>query len=198
MGVAKVLFSEDKAVSGFASDLVLDIKFLGRDCGSERDYDLLFPAPEGFSLPLIGVAAGSEVSLSLNLRVVSEGVLASGVVEACVRGECGRCLEIFEYPLQLRLHEFFIYAGNTSFGEDENNVREIQNSCIDFKPVLRDAIIGSLPFQPVCEKTCLGLCVQCGFLLKQDSQHSHEVFDPRWKALSGLNEENLLNKREES
>lgn len=45
----------------------------------------------------------------------------------------------------------------------------------------------SLPFQPVCQEDCLGLCPQCGVRLLDNPGHEHEApVDPRWAALAGL------------
>jgi uncharacterized protein len=48
-------------------------------------------------------------------------------------------------------------------------------------------VVLSLPFQPVCQDDCLGLCPQCGVRLLDNPGHEHEApIDPRWAALAGL------------
>lgn len=59
---------------------------------------------------------------------------------------------------------------------------------IDLEPVLRDAVVTALPFQPVCKEDCAGLCSECGMNLNEDPEHHHEVLDPRWAALAGLSD----------
>ena len=66
---------------------------------------------------------------------------------------------------------------------------EVRDETIDLEPMLRDAVITQLPFQPVCREDCQGLCAQCGARLEDDPGHHHEVLDPRWSALSGLLEQ---------
>jgi len=45
----------------------------------------------------------------------------------------------------------------------------------------------SLPFQPVCQEDCLGLCPQCGVRLLDNPGHEHEEpIDPRWAKLAAL------------
>ena len=57
----------------------------------------------------------------------------------------------------------------------------------DLEPVLRDAVVLALPFQPLCRDDCPGLCAECGARLADDPDHGHgDAVDPRWAALQGL------------
>ena len=69
---------------------------------------------------------------------------------------------------------------------EEDEERQIEDDMIDLEPVLRDAVLPSLPFQPVCRDDCPGLCSQCGARLEDDPEHHHEQIDPRWAALEAL------------
>ena len=45
----------------------------------------------------------------------------------------------------------------------------------------------ALPFQPLCQDDCPGLCTECGARLADDPDHRHEEpVDPRWAALQDL------------
>ena len=45
----------------------------------------------------------------------------------------------------------------------------------------------ALPFQPLCEDDCPGLCTECGARLADDPDHAHEAaIDPRWAGLAAL------------
>jgi len=58
---------------------------------------------------------------------------------------------------------------------------------VDLEPVLRDAVVTALPFQPVCRPDCQGLCPECGIRLEDaPDDHVHEQLDPRWAALAAL------------
>ena len=57
---------------------------------------------------------------------------------------------------------------------------------MDLEEVVRDAVVTSLPFQPVCRDDCPGLCSECGARLADDPDHHHDVIDPRWSALADL------------
>jgi len=48
-------------------------------------------------------------------------------------------------------------------------------------------VVLSLPFQPVCQEDCPGLCPECGVRLLDNPGHEHEEpIDPRWAALASL------------
>ena len=81
--------------------------------------------------------------------------------------------------------ELFVYE--ESDAEDE--ALRMEGDLLDLEPVLRDAVVLSLPFQPLCRDDCPGLCVECGARLADDPDHQHdEAIDPRWAALQTLGE----------
>lgn len=85
------------------------------------------------------------------------------------------------------MQELFFYEGEElSDGEDDEEQRRVEHDLIDLEPVLRDAVVTMLPFQPVCREDCQGLCSECGARLEDEPGHHHEVLDPRWAALADL------------
>ena len=50
----------------------------------------------------------------------------------------------------------------------------LQDDLVDLEPLLRDAVVLALPFQPLCQDDCPGLCVECGARLADDPDHAHE------------------------
>ena len=84
-------------------------------------------------------------------------------------------------PVEVDFQELFAYSLTN---EDDFVVDDEQ---IDLEQVIRDAVVLSLPFQPVCRKNCLGLCPDCGVKLAENPHHVHETAaDPRWSALEEL------------
>ncbi|WP_444826186.1 YceD family protein [Arthrobacter sp. H41] len=145
------------------------------------------PAPKDFSVALIGVQEGSAMDLNLRLEAVHEGILVSGTADVEVTGECGRCLEPIRFDSDVDIQELFYYSDSESLSaEEEEEQHRVENDAIDLEPVLRDAVVTSLPFQPVCREDCKGLCAECGAQLNDNPDHHHEILDPRWSALSGL------------
>jgi len=73
--------------------------------------------------------------------------------------------------------------------DEELEVSKLQDDLVDLEPLLRDAVVLALPFQPLCQDDCPGLCAECGARLADDPDHTHgEPVDPRWAALSALTE----------
>ncbi|MFJ3956922.1 YceD family protein [Arthrobacter sp. NPDC090010] len=167
--------------------MTLDVKDLGRSPGSMRTLEEQVPAPSELGVPLIGVKEGSPVELDLRLESVHEGILVTGTADVLIEGECGRCLDPLAYDQRVDVQELFFYPDHVSEAEgDDEEQRRVEHDEIDLEPVLRDAVVTALPFQPVCREDCQGLCSECGIRLDDEPGHHHEVLDPRWAALADL------------
>ena len=164
----------------------LDLRELGRRAGSLREWDATLAAPAGWGVEMVGVPEGAPVQLHLRLESVMEGVLVSGEVEVPLVGSCARCLEPIEDSLTLDVQELYAYEGSTTEEtSDEDEVRLVEGEHIDLEPMLRDAVVLSLPLAPVCTEDCAGLCVDCGQRLDDlPADHSHEIVDARWAGLA--------------
>jgi uncharacterized protein len=168
------------------SPYVVDTHELGRRPGASQRLTRTVPAPADLGTEVIGVPEGSDLQLDLLLESVMEGVLVSGTARGRATGECVRCLDDLERPVDVRIQELFAYPGSST-AQDEDAL-ELQGDHFDLEPVLRDAVVPSLPFQPVCRPDCPGLCSQCGARLADDPGHHHDDVDPRWAALKDLTE----------
>lgn len=170
--------------------LVLDTRELGRRPGSQLEMVRTVPAPAELGIEVLHVPEGSPVSLDLRLEAVMEGVLVSGSATAGLDGECARCLEPIEDEISVRLQELFVYDDVRHDASDtdlEDETSRLEDDLLDLEPLLRDAVVLALPFQPLCEEDCPGLCVECGARLADDPEHAHEEpIDPRWAGLQGL------------
>ncbi len=169
-----------------ANPWFVDLRELGRRAGSMQEIERTLPAPADWRVELIGVPEGAEVRLRLRLESVMEGVLVSGEADVPLVGQCARCLEDLEDSLSLPVQELFAYAGSTTEATtEEDEVRLVEHDTIDLEPLVRDAVVLSLPLAPVCTDDCRGLCVDCGQRLADlPDDHAHEVVDPRWAGLA--------------
>lgn len=146
--------------------------------------ELTLPAPADLGIELLGVPEGSPVELDLRLEAVMEGVLASGRAWVTLTGECARCLEPIEDDLEVELQELYVYPESDA---EEDEASRMDGELLDLEPVLRDSVVLALPFQPVCQADCEGLCPECGARLLDHPGHAHEEsVDPRWASLSAL------------
>jgi uncharacterized metal-binding protein YceD (DUF177 family) len=166
---------------------VVELRELGRRAGSLQEIDRTLPAPPGWRVEMIGVPEGADVELRLRLESVMEGVLVSGEVDAPLVGSCARCLEPVEDRLEIDVQELFAYSGSTTEAtSEEDEVRLVEHDAIDLEPMIRDAVVLSLPLAPVCSDDCRGLCADCGQRLADlPADHAHAVVDPRWAGLAG-------------
>ena len=165
---------------------MLDTRELGRRPGSQRRVSFTAEAPAELGIEVLRVPEGSPVVLDLRLEAVMEGVLVTGSAEAGLEGECARCLEPIDDAVEVDFQELYLYD-DTDGGEQEDDVSRLEGDLLDLEPVLRDAVVLALPFQPLCRDDCPGLCATCGARLADDPGHRHdEPVDPRWGALQGL------------
>ncbi len=149
--------------------------------GAMREFKLDIVVPETFGEAVVRVSEGTELDLDVRLESVHEGILATGEVFTGAEGECSRCLDPLTLPVEVDFQELFAYSLTN---EDDFVVQDEQ---IDLEQVIRDAVVLSLPFQPVCSKDCLGLCADCGVKLADNPHHVHEAaIDSRWTALEEL------------
>lgn len=168
------------------SPYVLDTRQLGRSAGSQRQYRREIPAPAQLGLDMIRVPEGSLLTLDVRIEAVTEGVLATGAVTGSLTGECGRCLTSFTDDLAVDFVELFAYPNSaTEETTDAEEVPRLVGFHLDLEPVVRDAVVLSLPLTPLCRPDCGGLCPECGEPLDDlPEDHTHTQLDPRWAALA--------------
>jgi uncharacterized protein len=170
--------------------LVLDTRELGRRPGSQRQEKRTVPAPADLGIEVLRVPEGSPVELDLRLEAVMEGVLVTGSASAELAGECARCLEPITDEIDVRFQELFVYDDQDYSSEEDDDLSMLEGDLLDLEPLLRDAVVLALPFQPLCEDDCPGLCPECGARLAEDPDHSHEApVDPRWGKLQQLQQD---------
>jgi uncharacterized protein len=163
--------------------LTFDTHEMGRRPGTEKSFTREVPAPADLGLDVLTVPKGSPIALEVRLECVMEGVLVTGSASATVEGECVRCLNEIEFPLDVRFQELYVY------GEPDEDELALEDDILDLDPVLRDAVVLELPQNPLCSQDCPGLCIECGARLADDPDHTHgPAIDPRWSALTELTE----------
>ncbi|MBG6107000.1 DUF177 domain-containing protein [Frigoribacterium sp. CG_9.8] len=159
----------------------VDVYDLMHRPGEMRERTLDIVVPEEFGNAMIAAKVGSDLQIGLRMESLHDGILVSADIDGTAAGECGRCLIDIEQAIQVEIQELFAYSSDEAFEY------EVHEDTIDLEPLVRDAVVLSLPFQPVCQEDCLGLCPQCGVRLLDNPGHEHEnAIDPRWAALGSL------------
>ncbi len=173
-----------------SAPLVLDTRELGRRAGSQREVRTSVPAPAELGIEVLRVPEGSPVELDLRLEAVMEGVLITGTAHAALDGECVRCLIPLDDEIDVRFQELFVYHDHSHDVADEDVEQEtsrLEDDLVDLEPLLREAVVLALPFQPLCTEDCPGMCIECGVRLAEDPEHAHDAaIDPRWAGLTAL------------
>lgn len=145
----------------------------------EREIDIVVPHDLGEAL--VAVRAGSTMHANLRMEAIHEGILVTAEVTGTASGECGRCLIDIEFARRVEFVELFAYS------QDEAFESAVQDDHVDLEPLIRDAVVLSLPFQPVCRRDCPGLDPETGERLAVAPVLEHEELrDPRWAALAGF------------
>lgn len=166
------------------SGLVLDTHELGRGAGGMKRVTRTVQAPADLGIEVIAVPPGSPIDLDLMLEAVVQGVLVTGSASAPLRGECVRCLTEVSDEIEVDLLQLYVPPGSEV---DEEDAGRMEGDLIDLEPLLRDAVVLDLPFQPLCRDECRGLCAECGADLNAEEDHGHDApIDPRWAKLSAL------------
>lgn len=181
-----------------ANPFILNTHDLPRRAGEMKEYQLDIPAHARIGVPLIAVPEGDLVELDIRLESVAQGVLASAEIYAVAHGECIRCLDPVEVVIDRKIQELYRYEPTNEKGrkkrrEDEDvdlegeEELQMEGDLMDLEIPIIDAIILTLPVNPLCSDECLGLCPDCGEKWeKLPEGHAHEVIDARWSGLDGL------------
>ncbi|WP_374758247.1 DUF177 domain-containing protein [Leifsonia sp. LS1] len=149
--------------------------------GAMREQELAIPVREKLGEGLISVPEGAMLDLDLRLESVHEGILVSAVASTTATGVCGRCLIDIEGPVEVDFQELFAYPSGEAFDY------EVHDDHVDLEPLIRDAVVLALPFQPVCRPDCPGLDPETGERLADvPDREPTQTVDPRWSALAGF------------
>lgn len=145
--------------------------------GSRLDIQRTIPAPD-FATALVRTVG--DVELDGALQSVSEGVLLTGTVYCTTLAECARCLTEVEEDISSDVTELYFYPNRAralqeSGDEEAEHVSLVEDDSISIEVLLRDTIVGQMPFVPLCEPDCPGLCSVCGERLADlPDDHAHE------------------------
>jgi uncharacterized protein len=164
-----------------------------------KEYELDITAPFRVGVPLIAVAEGEIIELDVRCESVTEGILVTADIYAVANGECIRCLDPVEQIIDRKIQELYRYEPTDDKGKksrkkeddlidlDEEDVLYVEGEQVNLELPVLDAIVLSLPVNPLCDEDCLGLCPDCGEKWESlPEDHGHETVDIRWAGLTGL------------
>ena len=144
------------------------------------------PVPDDLSLDLAEVVGDAE--LEGVVESVVDGLLVRAELSATLAMACARCLKDMTADIAVDVVELFTDPAKT---EDDVEVEvgyEINDDAtISLDTLLRDALVPAVPYRPLCDDDCQGLCAQCGTNRNEADCDCVDVrTDARWAALEGL------------
>jgi len=152
--------------------------------GEMREHAIEVVVPERLGEGQVAVQAGAVLDLDVRLEGLHDGILVSATVSGTATGECSRCLKPIAEPVEVDIAELFAYDVDEAFDY------QVHEDHVDLEPVVRDAVVLSLPFQPVCRPDCPGLDPVTGERVEDIPDYQpREGVDPRWSALAGFQAE---------
>ena len=132
-------------------------------------------------------------AVPVNVRYYRSGadLFFRGEFTGRVAGTCARCLD--DYPFSLHREFTFVLkpqaeqAADEELREEDVSLSFYQGDEVDLSPLVREAMILSLPTVPLCSDECRGLCSHCGANRNVGPCGCHEDWvDPRLAVLRSL------------
>lgn len=158
----------------------LDVRDLLERPGSSRELHIA-PGLTGLRTELAEVPADTPVRIDVLLESIVEGILVSGPISGTITYQCARCLKSFREEFRLEVTELFAREAS-----DDDDEYPLINGMIDLEQMIRDNVLLSMPFAPLCRPGCLGLCERCGGDRNLGECTCPPRSDPRWDALQSL------------
>jgi uncharacterized protein len=111
----------------------------------------------------------SRDPLSIELTHYRAGgdLIFTGSLKGHLVGNCGRCLEPFDHPLELPFTLVLTPrrtqpGGDAGLTADDVAFTFYEGPEIDLTPLLHEQVILALPTRALCRDDCRGLCSVCG------------------------------------
>jgi len=163
-------------MTGAPGPLVIGVTELLHRPGTQRDVTVSATLDD-IAISSAAVTEGAEIEGRFTLEAMSDhAVTVKGTITAPWKGECRRCLRTIQGTVSLDVEEVF------DTRPVEGEMYPLDGDRLNVEPLLRDAVLLSLPLAPLCEVECLG---------PEPDQHpigtgTSDEIDPRWAGLSEL------------
>lgn len=130
---------------------------------------------ESFEFRHREVKIPEKFEINIEIYNTEDSFVITGSLTGNIRLECSRCLELFTYPVDVKLEAEI----------DKNNIDDLER--VDLIPVIKENILLAIPIKPLCSEECKGLCPQCGQNLNRgECDCDTETVDPRLAELKNF------------
>jgi uncharacterized protein len=105
----------------------------------------------------------TPASFELTITNAGAGIVASGTARVVVTTPCVRCLCDTSIPVEADVDGFYVLPGHDDEFSEEQEIEYIaDDSTIDVEPAVVQALVVELPFAPLHDEDCKGICPVCG------------------------------------
>lgn len=119
--------------------------------------------------------AGARITGTVNLSKHGNDILVRGHLAGYLDLACSRCLTSFTHPVAADFDLLLVPGPGAAAAEDEElsaadlDLDYYTGEEVDLESLLKEQIILLIPFKPLCDETCKGLCPQCGANLNRET-----------------------------
>jgi uncharacterized protein len=147
--------------------------------GTSRNEEAALPV----LVELPNAVVDDEAGVDVDLRSMTDGVIARGRARATVDLTCTRCLTEWSEGLDVPIEA--VYRVHPDDADDELPIES--GGWIDVEPVVHDEVALAIPNRPLCRPDCRGLCPTCGTDLNTEPCDGHgDVPESPFAALQQL------------
>lgn len=119
------------------------------------------------SFPQIDFGFEGPLQSEAKVSKIGQSVLINGRVQTTLQLQCVRCLKEFSHPIsstfELTLLPLKETSGEeTELGEEDMESNFYQGGEIHLSEIACEQIFLEIPFKPLCQEDCKGLCPTCG------------------------------------
>jgi uncharacterized protein len=158
-----------------------------------RDTIAELPLREALEAPADDSGAG-EGSAELDLYSDEENAFVRGKLQGWLVVACSRCVGPARVEVDDELMVTYMPKERqpeddeeeVELAEDDLDVYVYTDNEIDLAPLLRERLIMSVPYAPLCREDCKGLCPQCGVDRNHETCSCEAPIDPRLAALKDI------------
>ncbi len=130
------------------------------------------------------IVQSGPLQVELTAEYKAGAVHVQGMLSVELELVCSRCLGQFRQTLNIPVREMFVQKTEGEEPDEDDEVHPVSEDKFDLKPYIEEIVFLELPYIPLCDEACKGLCSVCGKNRNEEQCGcSQERIDPR---LAGL------------
>ncbi|GGG12698.1 YceD family protein [Paenibacillus abyssi] len=133
------------------------------------------------------VLKAGPLDIRLEASAEEKVVKVEGELAIDLELACSRCLEPTHEHVDIPFFERFQTLKAADGEEEDEDIIKVKEDKVDLTPYVEESLLLHVPFIPLCQENCQGLCPQCGTNLNEHQCGcAREGVDPRFAALKDL------------